>query len=1576
MLTLFKTARRSHRLSPDGAVSAIEGAPSLTPDGRRHKRIIPPVSWGLLPGLVALCWCGPAMAQHSLDRINVEGAAPRFNIWDFRSWFDAYLDNRALFDEPPYSEKPPLPHEVPDEPKCGNPIGVATGVKVQEDTDFETPGDPALSLTRRYSTAADREAKGLFGEHWSSNIEHVIKRDNCAASMALGNTACGSNHESITVITNGGEPYTYYRDFTTLNDYRHPEDAFSTLTRNADGSYLLQRADDSQLMFRSDGRVDYIADGVGNRWVYNYTPTQIRISRAESARELVVNLHPTRKLATSVVEPGGQTYGYDYPTGKDRLTLVDYPGAATDSRQYHYRATAPEYLEGIDIGGHRYATFEYYTDPSDWRYGRGKSSEHAGGVERTTFEYEVFHDGTTNQPVTHVTNALGLRTTYRFGGHNGRRKLMGMNRNATSNCPSAAQSYTYDANGHRDREVGFDGVVTDYDFDFNGQLRRKVEGIDTVEAPLGRRYVEYEWDTKNRIRLATVGEIDIDAGNIERDIARTAYDFGTTTSASASAAGDVRNRVKSITTTSLVGSSVNRTTSYRYLIYPKKPGNSVTVLRTVYADGPISGTGDRTTLQYASNGDLLSSANELGHVTRFESYNGRGQARSTIDPNSDSVGTEYDARGRIASEARDFGIGKQVATYEYDRFGNVAKFKQPGAPEQWFTYDSANRMTRSQAVSFTDSWGSYKSRDVVLGYNPLSIATTISTGTTQFVDGIGGGFCTTIETTEHRTTDEIGRVRTVASAQPLGGPSPSFACANLASEPGPATTYAYDDAGRVTSITEPSGATRVFEYDSLGRLSKETDAALRLTQFSHGFVELKGGGFERTYTVTPPDGGPTVQHYNGLGLLLGIDSPDTAQNVRHAYHADGRPSLRTDPDGIQAQHAYDLLGRIKTTTYLRPAPARPGQTSTWPRGQTLTDQLSAASAAAMRPVRSLSTPHPANVDSFEYDNCDGGIGRLCATVRGKAMSWRSSYTYGAYGLLTSITEAPHQDDGSWKTIVNFGHDEFGRPSRVTYPSGNEIQYRYSSGVLRGIDAIVGGLAKPVVDEISYRATGTASGMLFGNGLTRTVQSFQRFDGRPEQITTGSVQSLTYGYDSTGRTTTIDNGILPQVSQVYGYDAKSQLRSSQRTGVSESWTHDGIGNRQTHQRGTTAWDLNYAGTQLEALTRPGYQRSYLNNPHGNLEAQLDGSSPTVFAYHFSQHLYFVFRPHPIANVCDPATGVCTTRPAATWEYGTNLARQRVYKAELGHTPNAHCSTPGFNPDCLPTNIQARWLRQFAYGADGQLLHENHRPAVQDTNGWYYAAPTSGTDYIWFQGQPIGLIRDGQLHFIANDHLGRPEVVTDSAQQAVWRARNYAFHREVATSSIGELNLGLPGQYYDAESALWYNWHRYYDAGTGRYAQSDPIGLAGGMNTYAYASANPISIIDPSGLDTYWVNRDLSILPGDAARSPYNPFTHTFIAVTNAKGVIIATYSWGNDANLRGWNVNQPIDQKTAAEAIKKKLAYRVGDKTFDPYVQKAYEILNKKELEHDNGLIKNNCKTEAEKLLELANSLQKKDQGGN
>lgn len=121
-----------------------------------------------------------------------------------------------------------------------------------------------------------------------------------------------------------------------------------------------------------------------------------------------------------------------------------------------------------------------------------------------------------------------------------------------------------------------------------------------------------------------------------------------------------------------------------------------------------------------------------------------------------------------------------------------------------------------------------------------------------------------------------------------------------------------------------------------------------------------------------------------------------------------------------------------------------------------------------------------------------------------------------------------------------------------------------------------------------------------------------------------------------------------------------------------------------------------------------------------------------------------------------------------------------------------------------------------------------------------------EYVYLHGAPLAQVDSGEaLTYLHTDHLGTPRYATNTSGVQVWNWSSDAFGVGTPTGSA-TVNLRFAGQYWDSESSLHYNWNRYYDPTTGRYIISDPIGLAGGFNTYGYVSANPVMFIDPEGL----------------------------------------------------------------------------------------------------------------------------------
>ncbi|HCH0556508.1 TPA: RHS repeat-associated core domain-containing protein [Pseudomonas aeruginosa] len=175
------------------------------------------------------------------------------------------------------------------------------------------------------------------------------------------------------------------------------------------------------------------------------------------------------------------------------------------------------------------------------------------------------------------------------------------------------------------------------------------------------------------------------------------------------------------------------------------------------------------------------------------------------------------------------------------------------------------------------------------------------------------------------------------------------------------------------------------------------------------------------------------------------------------------------------------------------------------------------------------------------------------------------------------------------------------------------------------------------------------------------------------------------------------------------------------------------------------------------------------------------------------------------------------------------------------------------------------RNYKYNGKGERVRSylstaNTYTLYDEAGHWvgdYGANGTPVQQAIWMDDLPVGLrtAAAGIVSYIEPDHLGSPRVVIDPvANTAIWKwdIQGEAFGVTApeqdpdGNGTALNLDMRFPGQRYDRYTGLNYNYFRDYEPGSGRYVQSDPIGLKGGISTYAYVSGSPVMWIDPEGL----------------------------------------------------------------------------------------------------------------------------------
>jgi RHS repeat-associated protein len=285
---------------------------------------------------------------------------------------------------------------------------------------------------------------------------------------------------------------------------------------------------------------------------------------------------------------------------------------------------------------------------------------------------------------------------------------------------------------------------------------------------------------------------------------------------------------------------------------------------------------------------------------------------------------------------------------------------------------------------------------------------------------------------------------------------------------------------------------------------------------------------------------------------------------------------------------------------------------------------------------------------------------------------------------------------------------------------------------------------------------------------------------------------------------------------------------------------------------------------------------------------------------------------------------TTNPSSAH----NAQAQRVFKtAPLFALTNPDPAAPQSTLDAFTAFFESLWSpvtgtvaaaqkagMSYVYDETGTLIADTLAGGASTTWGqsarYIYLPTASGP-------MPVAAIYGTKHYAVQSDHLNTPRRLIQSDGQVAWQWSYSAFGDEKPTiaknrfanadlnQSFGTttvpavtFNLRYPGQYFDQESNLHYNWHRSYCANCGRYTQADPIDLQGGWNRFAYAELNPLSIVDPEGLAGLYNDGSVSVnaYPGspaggnEHARQGPGQNYHVHIRDSNGREVRMSTETW--------------------------------------------------------------------------------------
>ncbi len=1113
-----------------------------------------------------------------------------------------------------------------------DPVDSATGNDYTSVTDLSLSGvGVPFTWTRSYNSLDT--TSGPLGEGWTAPYYSSLTVE--------------SNGDVNVRATDGQQDY-----FTdSSGTYTPPAGVNATLTLSG-STYTLTDPQGEISTYNSSGQLTGMTNQRGQGLSMAYTSGELT-SITDNAGRVVDLTYNSNGNVTKVELPDGNNVQYAY-TGGFLTSVTDARGHTVT---YTY-SSAGQLATATDQNGNTVLTNTY-----DSSTGRITSQENALG-HTTSFAW----DPTTQTATT--TDPNGAVHTDVYSGN-----VLISQTDPVGNTAS----YTYDANLDVASQTDARGNVTNYTYDSSGNLTET--SIPALSYTETRTYDSHHdllsiTDARGKTTTDTYNSYGQPLTITDPDGGVTTYTYNS--AGLLASLTDARGNA----TTYAYDSAGNRTsvtdplgheTTYTYDAEGREASvtdpDGHTTSYTRNAAGAVTEVtdpdGHTTTYAYDADGNQTSMTDGRGETTTY-AYNAGNQMTSVTDPDAHTTSYTYDSVGDLLSVTDPTGAkttytynadrkkttmtapdgnvsgGDPSAytwTYSYDADGNQTVVTDPNGGTTTTTYDALGRPTsvtdpdgdttttaydgQNNVTSVTDANGHTTTYAYDADGHKTSVTTPNGHATTYTYDANGNLTSVTTPSGGETTYTYDADNRKVTSVDPRGnvtGGDPADYT----------TTYAYDAAGRLTSVTDALGDSTSYAYDAAGNKTSVTDLDGHTTTTAYN-------ADNQPVSVTTPTGAETTYAYDDAGNLTARTDAN-GHTTTYAYDADNRPTSLTTPNGDETTYAYDADGNTTTTvTGIGNVSGADPATGTISATYNNLDELTG-----------LAYGDGSHSVSYSYDPA----GNLTEMADGTGTT---TYTYDPANQVTQVTNPETQ-------TFDYTYDPDGNITATSYPNGTNVSSTYNDD-----DQLASVSSGGATTGFAYDAAGdlTSTTLPSGTGTTqdRTYDAAGRltevetlagsaiiskfaatFDavGNPTEIATtrgssttdaaytysadnrvtgycpgatscsGASDSIGYTYDPVGDLTQqVRTGVSDPGTTNDSYDTNNELTSAAVVGGSTTdYTYNANGDQITAGSGSMTYDL--AG-QVTSTTQGSTSTDYAYNGDGQLASATTGSSTTDYLW---------------------------------------------------------------------------------------------------------------------------------------------------------------------------------------------------------------------------------------------------------------------------------------------------------------------------------------------------------------------------